>query len=98
MKFLPIILCLLCLCGCQDTGYSEIIGEYRVTENEEHVLVRETEVGVELLYLTDVSNTGDLFDSLSSGDIIKIYVVVIEESQGKQTVDVFQCKQINNKP
>ena len=93
MKKAIAILLLLCLmlCGCDSgEGYTECWGEYGLTEHGEHILIQEDRT----IYMTDGSEEGNLFDDLSSGDKIKIHVVLIEEIEGRFTANVLRCEKI----
>ena len=86
-----LLLISLFLCGCDaGEGYTECWGEYQLTENGENILVQENRI----IYMTDGSEKGNLFNKLTSGDQIKIMVVLIEETNGKFTTNVLDCKQV----
>ena len=87
--FLLLISLFLCACDAGE-GYTECWGEYQLNESGEHILVQEDRT----IYMTDSSEEGNLFNELSSGDKIKIHIVLIEEIDGRFTADVLHCEKV----
>ena len=89
--FLLLISLFLCACDAGE-GYTECWGECRLTENGGHILVQDDRT----IYMTDGSEDGNLFDTLSFGDNIKIHVVLIKDTDGKLTTNVLRCEKVTD--